>query len=91
MVFFLFFYTFIFSYHCHKIYKNPTRFCNWSISGLNANGTNTLDDHFLIKEIQEQDIVISAETHIGYSTHVFLNNLTGCLYVEMYRQMDGII
>lgn len=84
-----FFYTFIFSYQCHKIYKNPTRFCNWSISGLNANGTNTLEDRFISKKWQ--DIVISAETHIGYSTHVFLNNLTGCLYVEMYRQMEGII
>lgn len=62
-----------------------------NISGLKANGTSTLDDHFLIQEIQEQDIVISAETHIGYSTLVFLNNLTVCLYVEMYRQMEGII
>lgn len=50
-------------------------------------------DHVLIKEIQEQDIVISAETHTGYSTLVFLNNLTVFLYVEMYRPMElqGII
>lgn len=53
-------------------YENSIKLCYWNIGGLNVHGTNKLNDHFYIKEIQEYDVVILAETHIGYSTPVFV-------------------
>lgn len=52
------------------IYKNSIKCCYWNIGGLIVHGTNKLDDLFFIQEIQEYDVVILAETHIGYSTPV---------------------
>ena len=54
------------------IYKNSINFCYWNIGGLNTHNTSKLTDHSFIKAIQEYDVVILAETHIGYNTPVFI-------------------
>ena len=58
------------------IYNNSIKFCYWNIGGINEHGTNKLDDHFFIKEIQEYDVVILAETHIGYNIPVIIEHFT---------------
>ena len=53
------------------IYNNYIKFCYWNIGGKSVHGTNLMIT-FFIKEIQEFDVVIIAETHIGYYIPVFI-------------------
>jgi len=66
------------------VYKNSINFCYWNIGGLYTHNTNKSDDVHFIKEIQNYDIVILAETHIGYNTPVVIENFN---YFPVCRDM----
>ena len=56
------------------IYKNAINFCYWNIGGLFTKNINKTNDTHFLKEIQDYDIVILAETHVGYDTSVVIEN-----------------
>ena len=74
------------SYNKGSIIKNNVKICYWNIGGLNTNGINKLHDDAFIHEIQSYDIIILAETHIGYNTIV---NIDGFNYFPLCRQVSA--
>ncbi|VDI02521.1 Hypothetical predicted protein [Mytilus galloprovincialis] len=61
--------------HGRSIVKNNLKICYWNIGGINTHNMNKLEDHLFVQEIKEYDVVILAETHIGYDVN---------LHVEAY-------
>jgi hypothetical protein len=67
------------------VYKNSINFCYWNIGGLYTHNTNKSDDVHFIKEIQNYDIVILAET-LGIILLLLLKILIIFLYAETLQQ-----
>lgn len=47
--------------------------CTWNVGGLISEQYNKLQDPNFIKEIDNFDIVLLTETHLGYETHVSID------------------
>lgn len=48
--------------------KNSIKFCYWNIGGVYANNINKLEDNHFLNEIKDFDLVVLAETHVGYNS-----------------------
>jgi hypothetical protein len=46
--------------------------CSWNVGGLISNHHNKTIDPLLIKQIQNCDMVLLTETHVGYTTHLLI-------------------
>lgn len=51
-------------------YKNSINFCYCNIGGLNTHHVNKLNDENFLREIHDYDVIILAETHVGYNTTI---------------------
>ena len=69
-----------------KAFKNHIRICYWNIGGVNTHNMNKLKDENFVQEIQNFDIVILAETHIGYDTDI---NIDGFNYFPLCRHVSA--
>ena len=54
-------------------FTNSLNFCYWNIGRLFTHNTNKAEDNLFIKKIENYDLVILAETHIGYNTNIVMN------------------
>lgn len=50
------------------MYKNSIRVCHWNVGGIFTHGENKLNDKLFLKEVQNHDLIILSETHVGYNT-----------------------
>ncbi len=66
--------------------RNNLRMCYWNIGGAYTQGINKLDDKLFLQEIEEYDLVILAETHVGNSINF---NIPGCSYYPVCRPISS--
>ena len=57
--------------------------CSWNVGGLISDHHNKTIDPLFIKQIQNCDMVLLTETHVGYNTPV---NIDGFLYYPLCRE-----
>lgn len=69
-----------------SIYNNSIKFCYWNIGGLNTHKLNKIEDNSFIKEIQQYDVVILAETHIGYNSPIVIEHFN---YFPVCREISS--
>jgi hypothetical protein len=50
-------------------------FCVWNVGGLISKSYNKIQDENFIKEIKDYDIVLLTETHLGYNSHINIENV----------------
>ncbi|VDI75921.1 Hypothetical predicted protein [Mytilus galloprovincialis] len=71
--------------HGRSIVKNNLKICYWNIGGINTHNMNKLEDHLFVQEIKEYDVVILAETHIGYDVNL---HVEGFNYFPVCRNIS---
>ena len=59
-------------YKMHKSREIGVSICSWNVGGLISNHHNKTIDPLLIKQIQNCDMVLLTETHVGYTTHLLI-------------------
>ena len=73
------------------MYANSNKLCYWNKGGIHNHNTNKFNDDSFINEIKDYDVVILAETHVGYQTSIALENYTYFLYVVIYQTMEDLM
>ena len=58
------------------MYKNSIRVCHWNVGGIFTHGENKLNDKLFLKEVQNHDLIILSETHVGYNTDLHIDGFT---------------
>ena len=66
--------------------KKDLKFCFWNVGGIVHGGMNKLDDDMFLSEIKAYDIILLAETHIGYNTPL---SIDGYKYYPVCRPISG--
>lgn len=68
------------------ITKNEIIFCFWNVGGITQHGVNKMEDDMFLSEVIKHDIILLAETHIGYETPP---TLEGYNYFPVCRPISG--
>ena len=69
-----------------SVIKNSLKVCFWNLGGIITQKRNKLDDPAFVKEIQEYDVIVLAETHIGYNTKL---HIEGYNYYPLCREISN--
>ena len=67
----------------HKSREIGVSICSWNVGGLISDHHNKTIDPLFIKQIQNCDMVLLTETHVGYNTPV---NIDCFLYYPFCRE-----
>ena len=60
--------------------------CTWNVGGITSDNINKSTDKLFIDHVKNHDLVLLTETHVGYDTHIDIENF---VYYPICRQKSS--
>ena len=54
--------------------RSSLNICTWNVGGLISEHYDKTKDPVFISQIQNYDLILLTETHLGYDTNIMINN-----------------